>query len=111
MSEDPDFTKMNAQEAFRLTCADYLRMLAGLIEKGSVTSFALTWTEDAPKPEGKLLTNALAFVSSAEATMLQQLQKERERIQVQDLTDALKNHEPCPKDKQAECPFCSVRLS
>jgi hypothetical protein len=109
--EIPDFTKLTPQQAHRITCADYLRMLAGLIENGAISAMELTWSDAFAKPTGNILTSALAFVAPLEAAMVQQVRKERERIQVEDLTEALKNHEPCPKDKQAECVFCSIRLS
>lgn len=111
MSDKPDFTKLPADQAFRLTCADHLRMIAGLVEKGAVTAFDLAWSEEFPKATGKLLTNALAFVGPVEAEMISQVQKERERIQVEDLTEALKKHEACPIDKQANCTLCSIKLS
>lgn len=93
----PPIEELTTDQANRLICADYLRAIAQLIEKGALQAFDLSWAVSvAAKPIGKFVMNANFLMCTAEAEFEQKIEeykaKQASKIQVEDHTEELKNN-------------------
>jgi hypothetical protein len=90
----PPLTELTTDEAHRLICADYLRAIASLIERGACQAFEFSWTVKAMhKPAGRIVMDSNFLVSGAESELLQKVEEASRKIQVEDLTDKLKSED------------------
>lgn len=91
----------------RLLAADYLESMANLIRKGTVSGFDFAWDQRFEKPVGKVIMSSLQFVAPLEAKLLEQMREaeaeEANKIQVEDLSEDLKNH----KCDDEDCQVCN----
>lgn len=110
-NEVPNFLEMQQPQAHAVVCADYLRLLAHMIEQGQIAAFDISWSTQVAKPQGKMVMQSVALIGPMEVALREQVEAHRQKIQVEDLTEQLKNHPACPVEKQKDCPFCSVKLS
>jgi hypothetical protein len=99
----------------QLLCADYLRNIANLIEKGALSGFELTWGASLRKPQGRLVTAADFLICPMEVKFDQAVEdykaeQERKNLVV-DATEHFKDHTPCPAEVADQCHICSTKLS
>lgn len=87
---------LSQDQLHRLLAADYLESLAGLIRKGTITGFDFAWDQRFEKPVGKVVMSSLTLIAPLEAKLMQQMQEaeeaEAKKIQVEDLSEDLKDH-------------------
>lgn len=95
----PPIEELTTDQANRLICADYLRTLATMIERGALQAFDLSWAARvAAKPIGKLVMDAGFLMCDAEKEFEQKIEeykaKQAAKIQVEDCVQELKNTDP-----------------
>ncbi len=91
----PPIEDLTQDEANRLICADYLRAIARLIEKGAVSAFDLSWAAKvASKPVGRFVTDASFLMCAAEAELTLKVEEyktqQAKKIEVEDFSGKLK---------------------
>lgn len=119
MSEEtpelPPITELTATRAHQLICADYLETMANLIRKGAVTGFEFMWNTQIEKPIGKYVGDSSMLIAPMESKIQNAIADYRaeqaKQISVTDLTEELKEHEPCQGKAAEECALCSTKLS
>lgn len=116
--KDVPIPELTVLKANQLMCADYLRTLAGMVERGQLQAFDVAWTDEIRKPLGKLVIGADVIIAPVEGKFLQQtlkLQQEQKEestaISFEDITEQLKDHEPCPENERDHCAVCNTKCS
>jgi hypothetical protein len=98
----PPIPDLTVNQAHRTICADYLRSVANMIERGQLTGFEFVWNTEIQKPIGKVLLTAETLVGPAESKILHAIadyRAEQERkIPVTDISDQLKEQGIDPID-------------
>ncbi len=115
----PPIPELTPIKANQLMCADYLRSIAGMIERGQILAFDLSWSTTIRKPLGKHVFDAEYLIAPVESKFLKeaiQMQKQEEAqqakgISFEDVTEQLQDHEPCPDDEKDDCALCNTKCS
>ncbi len=92
----------------RAQAISYLRMLANLIETGSVEAFDLQWSQNTPKVVGQLAINATFVEPQAQRQAQAKAEPEPEStpIPVEDWSEKIRNPEKC---NDPECKACNCK--
>ncbi len=108
----PELTVIRANQ---LMCADNLRAVAKLIEAGSLTAFDIAWNSELHKPVGKMVIKADFLIAPVESQFMREVdiykQAQENKIQLQDLSQDLQNHEPCGENERDKCSICTTKGS
>ena len=102
-----DDGKKVTRTANQILCADYLRSIALLLEKGAIHSFDFIWTDNYHKPRGSVILDSQFLNSPMELSYLEELKKET--IPTTDLSDNYKDHKPCSAEYREKCWICSTK--
>lgn len=96
----PDLTQ---DKLHRLMCADYLESVAGMIRRGQVNAFDLSWDLSTEQPVGRVEVDSSTLISPLKASLLQGIAQKRaemaQRIPVVDAT----GHERCENPSCMAC--------
>lgn len=118
MSETPELPpipELTAEHAHQFVCADYLESIARLIRRGAISGFDFAWNSSLEKPIGKFVGNCAMLIAPMETKIQQAIADYREeqskQISVVDVTEQLKNHEPCDEESADDCAICNTKLS
>jgi len=88
----PDLKDLTKDQANRLICADYLRAVAGLIERGHVGAFELAWSNNTMhKPSGRVVMDSNFLIAPAEAEFQAKIEEAKDKISFEDLSEKLKD--------------------
>ena len=93
----PPIEELTQDQVNKLVCADYIRTLADMIEKGALSAFDLQWSAKlSNKPVGRLVTDAAFIICDAEQELTEKIEKykaeQAKKISVQDMTEVLKDN-------------------
>jgi hypothetical protein len=109
----PSVTQLTQSQAHRMITGDWLRAVAGMIERGAVSAFDIAWSEQLEKPKGRVVTTSDFLIAPVEARFHEEIEKikaEQNSILL-DMTEELKSHDANDGEDHSECQLCSTKLS